>query len=183
MYVDQNLTRVSVVFVVLTTCRGLSLKRIYIFIFFFFRYRTGVVADCFKFCWCYTCQAHTDVSSFSSSSGIEQESLPTVSSSVGARNVRHTQMQSPSLFTSKTFHMFTIKTIYMRSTVYQLAGLTPMFQVSPKLLDGSCSNCAGWQEVPVSDCSLEEGIPVCIYMITLLKKYAPLYLSLRHIYY
>ena len=33
-------------------------------------------------------------------------------------------------------------------------------KVSPKLLDGSCSNCAGWQEVPVSDCSLEEGIPV-----------------------
>ena len=30
--------------------------------------------------------------SCSSSSGIEQESLPTVSSSVGARNVRHTQM-------------------------------------------------------------------------------------------
>jgi len=25
--------------------------------FFFFRYRTGVVADCFKFCWSYTCQS------------------------------------------------------------------------------------------------------------------------------
>jgi hypothetical protein len=31
-------------------------------------------------------------SSTSSSSGIEQESLPTVSSSVGATRVRHTQM-------------------------------------------------------------------------------------------
>jgi hypothetical protein len=33
-----------------------------------------------------------DVSSFSASSGIEQESLSTVSSSVGATRVRHTQM-------------------------------------------------------------------------------------------
>ena len=47
-YYTNNLT----VFLTLYRC---------FFFFFFFRYRTGVVANCFKFCLCYTCQAHTDV--------------------------------------------------------------------------------------------------------------------------
>jgi hypothetical protein len=39
----------------------------------------------------------------------------------------------------------------------------------PKL-DGSCGNCAGWWEVPVSDCSLEEGIPVRFVVSSFLEK-------------
>jgi hypothetical protein len=58
-FVSTNLQKFAVTLLYQQIKPSLLLE--YNIFFFFFRYRTGVVADCFKFCWCYTYQAHTDV--------------------------------------------------------------------------------------------------------------------------
>ena len=105
--------------------------------------------------------------SSSSSSGIEQESLPTVSSSVNL-HVSGTHRCSPLVYIHLKRSLFLQLKLYTWGPCLATGGAN--HKVSPKLLDGSCGNCAGWWEVPVSDCSLEEGIPVRFVVGSFLEK-------------
>ena len=77
----------------------------------------------------------------SSSSGIEQESLPTVSSSVNL-HVSGTHRCSPLDYIHLKRSLFLQLKLYTWGPCLATGGAN--HKVSPKLLDGSCGNCAGW---------------------------------------
>ena len=77
----------------------------------------------------------------SSSSGIEQESLPTVSSSVNL-HVSGTHRCRPLVYLHLKRSLFLQLKLYTWGPCLATGGA--IHKVSPKLLDGSCGNCADW---------------------------------------
>ena len=83
----------------------------------------------------------TASSSSSSSFGIEQESLPTVSSSVNL-HVSGTHRCSPLVYLHLKRSLFLQLKLYTWGPCLATGGAN--HKVNPKLLDGSCDNFAGW---------------------------------------